>query len=348
MTATDKGQDKQKPAGMGLDSLGDLSGLLNAPEASVSNGGPLMLDMMLIDEDPKQPRKENNPGFKTELLEELAATIRLRGVKTPISVRENPDSPGRYLINHGARRFRASKMAGKSTIPGWIDNNYKRSDQVVENLHREGNTARELADFIGSELAAGKKKAEIAREMGKSAAFVTQHATLLDLPDPIAEAFNFGRVNDVTVINELVMLYKKSPDEISEWLEDESQEITRGSVKLLREFLDDKRQQEDDESLAEQALREARERTGVDDCDINASEEGEGEGEEAPPTKLKEEDPTRLKKAIIQVQHNGRPARLLLNKRPSATGFAWLKYDDDGEEFEDDLAKVTLVALIEA
>ena len=64
--------------------------------------------------------------------------------------------------------------------------------------------------------------------------------------------------------------------------------------------------------------------------------------------KLKEEDPTRLKKAIIQVQHNGRPARLLLNKRPSATGFAWLKYDDDGEEFEDDLAKVTLVALIEA
>jgi ParB family chromosome partitioning protein len=49
----------------------------------------------------------------------------------------------------------------------------------------------------------------------------------------------------VTVINELVTAYKKNPDEVAAWLADDSQELTRGSVKLLREFLEDKRSHED-------------------------------------------------------------------------------------------------------
>ena len=42
-----------------------------------------------------------------------------------------------------------------------------------------------------------------------------------------------------------------------------------------------------------------------------------------------------------------RPARLILNRRPPAEGFAWLKYEDDGHEFEANLSSVTLVALLE-
>ena len=148
-------------------------------------------------------------------------------MKSPISVRENPDAPGRYLINHGARRFRGSKWAEKTTIPGFIDNDYNDDDQVIENLQRNELTAREIADYIGRELAKGRKKGEIAKAVGKSAAFITQHVTLLDLPEPIAEAFNSGRAKDVTVINELVTAYKKNPDE-GAWLADDSQELTRG------------------------------------------------------------------------------------------------------------------------
>src|SRR3546814_14860745 len=96
-------------------------------------------------------------------------------------------------------RYRGSKWADKTTIPGFIDNNYNEADQVIENLQRNELTAREIADFIGRELAKGKKKGEIAKEIGKSPAFVTQHVTLLDLPEPIAEAFNSGRAKDVTV-----------------------------------------------------------------------------------------------------------------------------------------------------
>jgi ParB family chromosome partitioning protein len=173
------------------------------------------LPLDLISEDPHQPRTKDNPGFSSESLTELADTIRLRGVKTPISVRENPEASGFFIINHGARRARASKLAGKSSIPAFIDNDYNEADQVIENLQRNDLTPREIADFIGRELAKGKQKGEIAKELGKSASFVSQHVTLLDLPDPIAAAFNSGRCRDVTVINELVTAHKKRPQEVA-------------------------------------------------------------------------------------------------------------------------------------
>lgn len=326
--------EKPQASGLGLDSMGDLSALLNAPSVAVAGGGPLSLVMDLIDEDPYQPRTEDNPGFSDESLDELAESIKLRGVKTPISVRDNQDAPGRYLINHGARRFRGSKRAGKTTIPGFIDNDYNEADQVVENLQRNELIAREIADYIGRELAKGIKRGDIAKAISKSAAFVTQHAALLDLPDPIAQVFNSGRAKDVTVVNELVTAFKKKPEEVTAWLADENQEITRGSVKLLREFLDDKRKNEDE-----------RDPHTIDALTGKTGDDEQGSGSDS--KKEKEHDPDKLKKAIIQVQHDDRPALLILNRRPPADGWAWLKYEDDGQEFEADLAKVRLVALME-
>ncbi|EDB8709753.1 ParB/RepB/Spo0J family partition protein [Salmonella enterica subsp. enterica serovar Schwarzengrund] len=337
MTATQK--KKPQASGMGLESLGDLAGLLNEPPAANAGvTGPQELRLELIDEDPNQPRKEDNPGFSPESIAEIGQTIKDRGVKSPISVRENPDAPGRYLINHGARRFRGSKWAEKTTIPGFIDNDYNDDDQVIENLQRNELTAREIADYIGRELAKGRKKGEIAKAVGKSAAFITQHVTLLDLPEPIAEAFNSGRAKDVTVINELVTAYKKNPEEVGAWLADESQELTRGSVKLLREFLEDKRSQEEEcDPNTVDAF------TGQTDAESDGESDGDTKKEKEP----KEQDPDKLKKAIVLVEHDGRPGRLILNRRPPAEGYAWLKYEDDGHEFEADLTKVKLVALLE-
>jgi ParB family chromosome partitioning protein len=326
---------KLQPSGLGLDNIGDLMGLLQ-PTPEVSSG-PLEIPLELIDEDPKQPRKDDNPGFSGESLEELAATIRLRGIKTPISVRENPAIEGRYIINHGARRFRGSKLAGKTTIPGFIDNDYLEADQVIENIQRDDLTAREIADFIGRELAKGKKKGAIAKEIGKSPSYITQYVTLLDLPDPIAEAFNKGRSRDVTLINDLVTLFKKNSDEVTTWLDDDSQEITRGSVKLLREFLDDKRTHEEGED-------------GDGPIDVPDDEEkgkNTDDGDDTPKKDKKSPDPHILKKTIVQVEFNERPARLILNRRPSSDGFAWLKFNDDGEEIEVDLVQVKLMAVME-
>lgn len=319
---------KGKSAGLGLDSLGDLSGLLGEPAGI---GGPREIPLDLIDEDPNQPRSADNPGFSSDSIAELGETIKARGVKSPISVRENLEAPGRYIINHGARRFRAAGWAQKQTIPAFVDNDYNDADQIIENLHRNDLTAREIADFIGRGLAQGKKKGEIAREIGKSPAFVKQHATLLDLPDPIAQAFTMGRSKDVTVINELVTAYRKHPQEVETWLSDSTQELTRGTVKLLREFL---------ESKQSRAMEPVQEHS---DADAVATPEPE----EKPAKLPKIQDPDKLKKAIVCVKFAARQGRLLLDRRPSVVGMAWLKYDDDGQELEADLSKVRLVSVIE-
>jgi ParB family transcriptional regulator, chromosome partitioning protein len=161
---------------------------------------------------------------------------------------------------------------------------------------------------------------------------VTQHVTLLDLPDPIAGAFNAGRVKDVTVVNELVTAFKKKPKEVSGWLGDENQEITRGAVKLLREFLENKLQ------------HERADQNGDDGEGASGDDQGDYDTETKPE---KQVDPDKLRKAIVQVRHNRRSARLILNRRPPAEGFAWLRYEDDGQEVEANLAQVRLVALVE-
>lgn len=325
----------KKPAGpvmggLGLEEMGDLSALLAGPEAVVQGGGPLALEMALIDEDPHQPRTQDNPGFSEHSLEELAASILLRGVKTPISVREHPDAAGRYIINHGARRFRGAQRAGLATIPGFIDNDYNEADQVVENLQRNELTAREIADFIGRELAKGMKKGDIAKAISKSPAFISQHVTLLDLPEPLAQVFNSGRVRDVTVVNELMTAYKKTPQDVTAWLGDANQEITRGSVKLLREFLEVKSQPQPAASAAPASPAPAAKAVAAPS---------------AKPGKATATDA--LRNAVVHVLHNDRAARLMLERRPARQGLAWLKYIDDGREFEASLKSVTLVALLE-
>jgi ParB family chromosome partitioning protein len=322
--------DAPQGSGLGIEGLGDLSGLLSDPtassgDASAGSGKAAEIAMELIEEDPHQPRTH----FDQASLEEMAGTIALRGVKTPISVRPHPDHGGRFIINHGARRFRASGIAGKTMIPAFVDGDYTESDQVIENLQRDALTAREIAEYIGRELAKKVKKGDIAKAIGKSNAYVTQHAALLDLPDPIAEIFQSERCRDVTLINELVGLYKKHPESVTDWLGDEEQEITRGTVRLLKEFL----------------------ASGGSDGDEGGDGEGEG-GQEPEPAAPKEKeekeaDPDKLKKAIVIVQHDGRPGRLLLNRRPSNEGASWIKYDDDGSEFEADLTEVRLISVIE-
>ena len=214
---------------LGLEGLGELAELLETPRP---DGGPRELALKSIEEDPGQPRAYFDP----ETLRELAETIAARGVKTPISVRPKPDVPGRFIINHGARRYRASLLAGKTAIPAFIDTDYSAEDQIIENLQRDALTPREIAEFIGRLLAQGKKKSEIAQYIGKSPAYITQHAALLDLPEPLADVFASGRCRDVTVLNELLTAYRQHPQAVEAWLH-EVPELTRTEIKSLRRRL---------------------------------------------------------------------------------------------------------------
>ena len=305
----------------------------SAPPGAASGrapeGRPLALPLEHIDEDPLQPRSAENPGFTANSLAELAASIRLRGIKTPISVRHHPERPGRYIINHGARRYRASRLAQLATIPGFIDDDYSETDQVVENLQRNELTAREIANYIGRELSKGLKRGEIASNISKSAAFVTQHAALLDLPEPIALAFNEGRVRDVTTVNELVTAYKSQPREVAAWLREGEPEVTRSAVKLLRAFLGEKFGQD-----ALPALEVEREAAALEATAAVAA----GPGGEAC---------RRWRCTGLVVLHRQREGILLLGRRPSAAGRAWIR-QEDGVEVDIALAEVQPMKLLNA
>lgn len=313
-----------------LGGLGSLSALLDQGQSSGEEADRLLeLSIDLIDEDPEQPRKEGNPGFDQIALEELAATIASRGVKTPISVRNHPTISGRYMINHGERRFRASKIAGKTTIPAILDNDHTKSDQVIENLHRSSLTAKEIAEHIDQELKKGKKKGDIAKELGKSPAFISQHVALLNLPEPIKVAFDSGQIKDVTVASEMTKLYGRDPNAVVEFLSF-NDEITRPIVKEIVSFIDT-----NEKKKAQIKPLSPPPSTGGDDSQEKNTNTGD------------KNDPTKLKKAIVQVEYDGRLARLLQTRRPTAHGLGWIKYDDDGEELEVNLASLVIKSLLE-
>ncbi len=209
--------------------------------------GASQIPLDLIVEDPTQPRKIFDP----DSLAELTETIKARGVKTPISVRPNPDKSGTYIINHGARRFRASKKAGLVSIPAYIDTDYSLADQVVENLQRDNLTSREIVDYIGREVAIGKTHEQIAKLIGKSPSYVSLHAAAMDLPDPIAELFNSGVLTDIATIFNLKKTFKKYPLELTDWLNySKPEDLTRSKVQQFRKFLESR----DDEKCILSAL----------------------------------------------------------------------------------------------
>lgn len=209
--------------GLMLDGL-DLLGTRPPPQ----DGAPMRLPVDSIDEDPGQPRQE----FDEASLREMAETIRERGVRQPISVRPNPAMEGRWLLNFGARRLRASRLAGKADIPAFIDLSADSYDQVIENEQREGLKPLELALFIQRRLTAGESQAEVARRMGKSKAYVTYAMALIDAPDWLLAAYREGRCRGLRELYELRRAAGESEVDVEAWARSKST-ITRSDVKAL-------------------------------------------------------------------------------------------------------------------
>ncbi|MBA4143574.1 MAG: ParB/RepB/Spo0J family partition protein [Nitrosospira sp.] len=279
---------------------------------------PIELPLDLIDEDPHQPRSIFDP----QLLEDLAETIRQRGVKNPISVHRHPEKTGRFIINDGARRYRASRLAGKKSIKAFVDTDFTKIDQIIVNAHHAGFTPREWAILIDQEEKKGKSRRQIARELGMSAPHITSHAALLHLPDPIAETFNSGRCQDVTALNHLVVVWRQYPDDVEFWLEDPNVEITRLSVAKLRAFLDNRTRKQEPEIPSAAKERKHRKQPRIT-------------------------SPLRFRRPIIEVRFEGRVAQLLFNRRPTRPDMAWVQYQDDRSESEVNLNKVQIISLFE-
>ena len=193
---------------------------------ALSEPSPLQqIALDAIDEDPGQPRQE----FEPAALAELADTIRERGVLQPVSVRRHSTQPGRYVLNFGARRLRASRLASKTSIPAFIDELATSYDQIVENEQREGLTPLELALFVERRLKAGDSQADIARRLGKSRPYVTYATALIDPPDWLLMLYRQGRCRGLLELYELRHLHACCP-ETARWLESGDEPITRQRI----------------------------------------------------------------------------------------------------------------------
>jgi ParB/RepB/Spo0J family partition protein len=129
-----------------------------------------------------QPRK----SFYQDSLEELATSIKERGVLEPIVVRPYKDGPNgtKFQIVMGERRFRASKIAGLKTIPAVVkemSDEDAQADALLENFQREDLNAIEKARAIQG-LLGFMSWEKVGKTLGVSETTLRRSLELLDLP----------------------------------------------------------------------------------------------------------------------------------------------------------------------
>ncbi len=169
----------------------DTGGLRPVPGAEFAE---IALDD--IRPNPRQPRGI----FDDDELAELAHSIREIGVLQPVVVRRVPEGAPlgepRYELIMGERRWRASREAGKDTVPAIIkateDDDLLR-DALLENLHRSQlNALEEAAAYQQLLDDFGCTQEELARRIGRSRPQISNTLRLLKLPPPVARRVAAG------------------------------------------------------------------------------------------------------------------------------------------------------------
>lgn len=342
--------------------LSALEGIDLGNPAPVADGTPKQIPLTDILEDPDQPRVE----FPEDQMQKMVESIKARGVKTPISVKPHPTEQGKWIINYGARRFRASVMAGRETIPAFVDNDHDDYDQVMENKERLNHSPIELALFIQKKIKQGEKKNVIAKKLNEDPVFISTHLALVDMPECLSKAYDAGFKSPKTLYD-LRKLWESFPEEVNAWVDESlenGQDIIRSRVQALSKKLKEPKQAETTEAdpESEPQAQESQEQTAIidDNESFNFDGDDQAEATEEPEVKklmdqsnqkeqpeAKEADPDKIKKPLLVVIHDGRQANLMLNKKPSSLGFAWIKYED-GTEVSVDCSSLEIEYLQEA
>lgn len=180
--------NKQFTLGRGLNALISTDALQTSGSSSI---GEIPLEQ--IEANPNQPRQE----FDEESLRELADSINELGVIQPITLRRVADE--QYQIIAGERRFRASQLAGKSSIPAYIleanDENTMEM-ALIENIQREDLNAMEIALAYQQLIEQyNLSQEQLSKRVGKGRATIANFLRLLRLPAAIQVALKEKRID---------------------------------------------------------------------------------------------------------------------------------------------------------
>lgn len=193
---------ERKGLGRGLSALlADVATVEEAPRAGAAPAGAAagagaaanMVPIDRIRANPDQPRR----AFDEKELQDLAASIRAKGVIQPLILRPHPVQ-GQYEIVAGERRWRAAQMAGVHELPAVVRD---LSDSevlelaIVENIQRadlnpleEAQGYRQLMDRFGH------TQERLAEALGRSRSHIANLLRLLTLPEPVLELLRAGKL----------------------------------------------------------------------------------------------------------------------------------------------------------
>ena len=146
-----------------------------------------------IHPNPNQPRRE----FDQNALEELANSIKLKGVVTPVTVRVTEKG---YELIAGERRWRASKISRKQKIPAYVINVKNDAEimeiALIENVQREDlNPLEESEAYAVLNSKFGMSHNEIAMAVGKKRVTISNSLRLLKLPTEIRRSLRKGIIS---------------------------------------------------------------------------------------------------------------------------------------------------------
>lgn len=218
-------ETKRKALGKGLEELFNSESLeLEKIETRIMEEATkdeiVEINLSELRSNPYQPRKI----FDEEALKELSESIKIYGVFQPIIVKKSIKG---YDIIAGERRVKASKLAGRTTIPAIIrDFSDEQMMQIalLENLQRENLTAIEEATAYRDIIEALQlTQEELANKLGKSRSHITNMLGLLRLP---------SNVQDMILKNEISMGHARVLSKL-----ENSSEITVLATKIKDENL---------------------------------------------------------------------------------------------------------------
>ncbi|RMG59550.1 MAG: ParB/RepB/Spo0J family partition protein [Deltaproteobacteria bacterium] len=175
---------KRKALGRGLEAI--------IPRGDQSQTAVPLIPVDEIRTNPNQPRKR----FDDASLEELAASIREKGIIQPLVVRKVAVG---YELIAGERRLRAAKKAGLEKVPAVVKNISETEAlelALIENIQREDLSPLEVAEaysLLVEEF--GFSQEEVARRVGKERSTVANYLRILRLPREIKEALQEGVIS---------------------------------------------------------------------------------------------------------------------------------------------------------
>ena len=191
MTVTSAHDTKRRALGKGLDSLlPRIQHTVQIPATPAFTAGPepetgkpREIPVELIDPNPHQTRKTFDEGS----LAELAESIKANGVVQPILLR--PQADGRFQLIAGERRWRASRLVGKSTVPAilrQVSDEQAMEITIVENLQRADlNPIEQARGFERLSREFNMTHDQISARTGKDRTSISNYLRLLKLPTGI-------------------------------------------------------------------------------------------------------------------------------------------------------------------